>query len=70
MSATIEAEEFAYYFRSHNMNAALPAPIIYVNKQNSYTKTTYYLDNLQTAFDATRASVSFSITDLKFICSF
>lgn len=57
MSATIEAEEFAYYFRSHNMNAALPAPIIYVNKQNSYTKTTYYLDNLQTAFDATRASL-------------
>ncbi|KAG5889433.1 hypothetical protein JTB14_032766 [Gonioctena quinquepunctata] len=49
MSATIEAEEFAHYFRSQSMNTSLPAPIIYVNKQSVYTKTTFYLENLTTA---------------------
>ncbi|XP_074032862.1 tudor domain containing 9 protein spindle E isoform X2 [Leptinotarsa decemlineata] len=55
MSATIEAEEFAYYFRCQNLNTSLPAPIIYVNKQNLFVKTTFYLENLSNAISAIRS---------------
>ncbi|CAG9820352.1 unnamed protein product [Phaedon cochleariae] len=42
MSATIEAEQFAHYFRCQSY----AAPIIYVNKENFYTKTTFYLEDI------------------------
>ncbi|XP_057664799.1 probable ATP-dependent RNA helicase spindle-E [Diorhabda carinulata] len=59
MSATIEAEDFAYYFRSYIEGEAVPAPIIYVTKQNTYTKTTFYLESLQTAFESTRTTIPY-----------
>lgn len=57
MSATIEAEDFAHYFRSYITGEPVPAPIIYVNKQSTYTKTTFYLESLQTAFESTRSTI-------------
>ncbi|CAG9856543.1 unnamed protein product [Phyllotreta striolata] len=57
MSATIVAEEFAYYYRSHTMDKVYPAPVIHITKENQYTKTIFYLDHLQSAMGHTHVSV-------------
>lgn len=46
MSATIDAEEFAYYFRSQYRGSDIPAPIIHIRERSTYSLTTYYLDHL------------------------
>lgn len=61
MSATIEAEEFAYYFRCQNFNTSLPAPIIYVNKKSTYTKTTFYMEQLTVARNSTTTEVRYLV---------
>ncbi|KAJ8936602.1 hypothetical protein NQ314_012217 [Rhamnusium bicolor] len=58
MSATIEAEEFAHYFRCQNLTTSLPAPIIYVNKKSCYTKTVFYIEQFGSTLDAkTKAAI-------------
>ncbi|KAL1512681.1 hypothetical protein ABEB36_002237 [Hypothenemus hampei] len=46
MSATINASEFAYYFRKRIANQAIPAPIIKVGKSSPYSSTIFYLDQI------------------------
>ncbi|KAJ8924323.1 hypothetical protein NQ315_007116 [Exocentrus adspersus] len=58
MSATIEAHEFANYFRSQNFTTPLPAPIIYVDKKSTYSKTVFYMEQLSAAISATKAQIS------------
>lgn len=46
MSATIDADEFAYYFRSRYRGSDMPAPTIHIREKNAYGLTIYYLDQL------------------------
>lgn len=46
MSATINAEEFAHYFRRQVAGQVISAPILKVNKLSQYTKTIFYLDQI------------------------
>ncbi|XP_044744588.1 probable ATP-dependent RNA helicase spindle-E [Coccinella septempunctata] len=46
MSATIDADEFAYYFRTQYRGSDMPAPIIPIREKNAYGLTIYYLDHL------------------------
>lgn len=58
MSATIDAEEFAYYFRTQTLkNTPIPAPIIQVDKKGNFTNTVFFMDNLGTAILSTRCQV-------------
>ncbi|VEN34109.1 unnamed protein product [Callosobruchus maculatus] len=56
MSATIEAQEFAYYFRSQGPSISMPAPIIQVSKQGSYKKHYFYLEHLKPIHDLTETT--------------
>ena len=43
----MEADDFAYYFRSiprNNPDNFLPAPILYVNKKSEYETNIYYVE--------------------------
>nr|CAH7759338.1 unnamed protein product [Callosobruchus chinensis] len=53
MSATIEAQEFAHYFRSQGPNISISAPIIQVSKQGSFKKHYFYLEHLKPIHDLT-----------------
>lgn len=64
MSATIEAEEFAHYFRCQNFNTSLPAPIIYVDEKSTYTKTTFYMEHLTMARNSTMTEVRYLVVKL------
>ncbi|XP_050500207.1 probable ATP-dependent RNA helicase spindle-E isoform X2 [Diabrotica virgifera virgifera] len=55
MSATIKAEEFANYFQCKN-DVSFLAPIIQVDKDSNFTKTLYYLEDLKSVFDTTKAA--------------
>lgn len=52
MSATMEAEEFAYYFRRFERNETsevtnyLVAPIVTITNRHDYTIDTYYMQNI------------------------
>ncbi|KAH1007345.1 hypothetical protein HUJ04_004591 [Dendroctonus ponderosae] len=46
MSATINAEDFAHYFRRQVAGQIISAPILKVNKPSQYTKTVFYLDQI------------------------
>ncbi|XP_060520924.1 probable ATP-dependent RNA helicase spindle-E [Cylas formicarius] len=46
MSATIKADEFAYYFRRQTFGQTIRAPIISINKESPYTKTIFYLEQI------------------------
>ncbi|XP_031619138.1 probable ATP-dependent RNA helicase spindle-E [Contarinia nasturtii] len=45
MSATIDTEKFAEYFRFYKFNHWIPAPIIKVDKQSIYTVKEFYADD-------------------------
>lgn len=63
MSATIEAKEFAHYFRCENYNTSIPAPIIYVDKKSAYTKTVFYMEQLTVAIKSTTTEVNILVTN-------
>lgn len=46
MSATINAEEFAWYFRKQSESLSIGAPIIKVDKVSQFTKTIFYLNQI------------------------
>lgn len=46
MSATINAEEFAWYFRKPSESLSIGAPIIKVDKVSQFTKTIFYLNQI------------------------
>lgn len=59
MSATFDADEFAYYFRTQTLeNVVIPAPIIQVNKKSNFSSVVFYLDNIESALVSTRCQVS------------
>ncbi|KAL3288338.1 hypothetical protein HHI36_002786 [Cryptolaemus montrouzieri] len=46
MSATIDAEEFAHYFRSQYKGNDMNAPIVHIKEPNKFVITKYYMDSL------------------------
>lgn len=48
MSATFETEKFAEYFKYHSRNIDLPAPTLFISKENQFSTMIYYIDELNT----------------------
>ncbi|KAK9877509.1 hypothetical protein WA026_018618 [Henosepilachna vigintioctopunctata] len=46
MSATINTEDFAHYFRYQYKGDDFQAPVVYINEPNQFAITKYFLDNL------------------------
>lgn len=62
MSATIEADEYAYYFRSQCKNKDVKAPIVPIETPNFFKVQKYYLDNIPLVelpeFDISKPEIS------------
>lgn len=59
MSATINADEFAYYFRTYTVqHQTILAPIIQVDKRSKFSNTIFFVENLSTAVTSTICRVS------------
>ncbi|XP_066262393.1 probable ATP-dependent RNA helicase spindle-E [Euwallacea similis] len=57
MSATINADEFAFYFRKHAVGHLISAPIIKVNKISQYSKVIFYLDQMSSVTEMPRFDI-------------
>lgn len=47
MSATIDTDEFAEYFKNYSQTEIIPAPIIKINKPNIYRTLIYYTEQFK-----------------------
>lgn len=47
MSATIETDDFAQYFKNYSRTEIIPAPIIKITKPNIYRTLVYYTEHFK-----------------------
>ncbi|RZC32600.1 ATP-dependent RNA helicase spindle-E [Asbolus verrucosus] len=72
MSATMEAQEFAHYFRSfprNNPQQYLLAPILHVNKESEYTTSIYYNEQFTNSMPAYNIDEPCITTEQYELCS-
>ncbi|CAG9770070.1 unnamed protein product [Ceutorhynchus assimilis] len=69
MSATIDADQFAYYFRKKVDTETIPAPIINIDEVSQYGKTIFYWDQYSAfvksgKFDKTRPEITSEVWNM------